>query len=544
MSPAPGAEAGGAAAPGERARRLLLAGGALLFLVPMLRTAAALPAALGGDASIGDLAIIELGTIEAAAGHRLLGQVTRFGFHQPGPAMFYLLAPFHAASGGERWALSLATLVLGWGLLLAGAYALTRWSEPYLGLIAVSPVLILFLDYVDAMPLFNYWNAHLIILPAALLPLVAARAALGSAAAWPALVALASWLAQTYSSPTPAAGAVLGLALALFVVRRRSAASTRRRALAAAVASVLVATLAWGPVLYEEMTREPGNLKLMARSMLAPGPRQLPAPAAALDAVARELASPWLVRSAGATYYQPLAAGHRGMARAAAALWAGLLLGAAVVACRRRQAHAATVCVFALVMAGATFLAALRLEGGLHPHAFMWLGAPAAVGWGLAAAVLLDPLVERAAAHRTLAWLRRREIAFAAVAVSLAVWLSLRPLAAPRLGDATLDSLAGRVLEHAAARGCGELPVHLVSHGLDQWWVSGLLVRLWARGAPAALVNLAAAGPYWEARGRGCELHFSISETPPAGLERLSCHAVQPLAPDTGTLCVFAPAAP
>src|SRR5258706_2457511 len=44
---------------------------------------------------VGDLALIESYTIDASGGKLLVGAYSRFGWNHPGPAYFYLLAPFY-----------------------------------------------------------------------------------------------------------------------------------------------------------------------------------------------------------------------------------------------------------------------------------------------------------------------------------------------------------------------------------------------------------------------------------------------------------------
>ena len=56
----------------------------------------------------GDGAVIELYTLHATGFRQLLGPYSRFGFHHPGPAMFYVLAPFYAVSGHATASLSVA----------------------------------------------------------------------------------------------------------------------------------------------------------------------------------------------------------------------------------------------------------------------------------------------------------------------------------------------------------------------------------------------------------------------------------------------------
>ena len=70
-----------------------------------------------------DRALLEFATLEATEGARLLGAYSRFGFHFPGPALFYWYAPFYWLSGS-----SAAALFLGQCLLACAALAGVAWS--------------------------------------------------------------------------------------------------------------------------------------------------------------------------------------------------------------------------------------------------------------------------------------------------------------------------------------------------------------------------------------------------------------------------------
>jgi hypothetical protein len=93
---APGAAPPTASAwdPGRRRRRLIgwvpLLLAALYPLVEVFReTAGGRPVLLDGDP-----ALIELGAQRAGLLDQLVGVYSRYGFHEPGPAVFYLMAPF------------------------------------------------------------------------------------------------------------------------------------------------------------------------------------------------------------------------------------------------------------------------------------------------------------------------------------------------------------------------------------------------------------------------------------------------------------------
>src|SRR5258708_38471524 len=73
----------------------------------------------------GDHAVLEIYTRLAASGDQRLGPYSRFHFHHPGPALFYLSLPVHEAAGRSHEGLKLAALVVN-GLSVFGLLWLAR----------------------------------------------------------------------------------------------------------------------------------------------------------------------------------------------------------------------------------------------------------------------------------------------------------------------------------------------------------------------------------------------------------------------------------
>src|SRR5258707_15575236 len=69
----------------------------------------------------GDHAVLEIYTRLAASGDQRLGPYSRFHFHHPGPALFYLSLPVYEAAGRSHEGLKLAALVVN-GLSVSGCY--------------------------------------------------------------------------------------------------------------------------------------------------------------------------------------------------------------------------------------------------------------------------------------------------------------------------------------------------------------------------------------------------------------------------------------
>ena len=82
--------------------------------------------------SWGDGAILELYTIYARVGDSQLGPYSRFGWHHPGPMLFYMLAPVHSAFGSHAYALNAAAVLINVVSLLTIASVTIRLAHPLL----------------------------------------------------------------------------------------------------------------------------------------------------------------------------------------------------------------------------------------------------------------------------------------------------------------------------------------------------------------------------------------------------------------------------
>ncbi len=208
---------------------------------------------------IGDGAVIELYTLHAAEGRQLLGPYSRFGFHHPGPVMFYALAPFYAASGHQTPSLSAGALAINLASLGIISWVMVRAAAPIPLSLALSASLLTFVLRVPAL-LTSAWNPHLPVLPLVALVVVAASVASGDVRLAPLMAALASLVAQSHlglavASLVVSGGAIVAAAVrsALVLERRRSLACWLKRA-----AWVLV--LLWAFPVAEQIVYRPGNL--------------------------------------------------------------------------------------------------------------------------------------------------------------------------------------------------------------------------------------------------------------------------------------------
>ena len=107
--------------------------------------------------SSGDVAFIELGVRRAVELDQQLGVYSRFGWHHPGPALLYALAPAYWLSGSSSRALFVgAWLVNGVCLLLTLVLVRARAGELAARLMAA--VALLFLLVGGFAHMINPWN--------------------------------------------------------------------------------------------------------------------------------------------------------------------------------------------------------------------------------------------------------------------------------------------------------------------------------------------------------------------------------------------------
>ena len=206
-----------------------------------------------------------------ATGTQALGPYSRFGFDHPGPAYFFVQAPFSWVTGGSPHALFLGALVLNFGAAVAAVAvvrrcsgeAAGRWAAVVTGayLLAVTPAL-----------LADPWNPYVLGMPLLLTIVLAAAGAAGSAAAWAGAAVAASYVVQTHVGTAPTLSAVFAVAIGVGLAgrRRRSGRACSgpvgvgRRRMCFAAAGILLALL-WAPPLVEQATHSPGNLTKLAR---------------------------------------------------------------------------------------------------------------------------------------------------------------------------------------------------------------------------------------------------------------------------------------
>lgn len=209
---------------------------------------------------LGDEALIDLHVRDVLSGHLpLLGPWSRYGWNHPGPALYYLLAPFSLVTGKAGWgtmAGAAGLQILAVGLIAWIAWRSGGWRFALASLLAVSVMYSTKAVGVVLEP----WN------PFVVFPFIAVLAF----SVWATLtddpvqlvtaVAVASFLVQTHIGYAPfVVTAALLLAIVLVRDHRRGQLRSARWGRITAGAGA-VAVIAWLPPLVQQLTGAKGNL--------------------------------------------------------------------------------------------------------------------------------------------------------------------------------------------------------------------------------------------------------------------------------------------
>ena len=266
----PPADPGAAASPQSGVSRLVAAAVLGALLLPL--SIAALRSVLDDPvAPSGDVALIELRVRDVGERTPLLGSYGRYGFNHPGPLLFYVLAVPYRLLGARFAGLELGTLVLGALAIVAVAWVgVRRGGVPLL--LWAGLLVALLVHGVGPAWIADPWEPHGLLLPCAALVLLAFDVAAGRWWTLPLVAGTASLLAQAQATLLPFALALGAVAVAGVVVSLLRSPDARSRALGPLGASAAVTAVLWAPTVLEQLTRDPGNLRAMVRSLDRPEP--------------------------------------------------------------------------------------------------------------------------------------------------------------------------------------------------------------------------------------------------------------------------------
>jgi hypothetical protein len=331
----------------------------------------------------GDQALLELGARRAVHLDQLVGPYSRSGFHHPGPAVFYLLAPFVRLLEPTGPGLYLGAVVLNAAALVATVAIIWRRAGPLAALWAAVAI-DLFCLCLGVGTWREPWNPYLVMAPMVLFVVLWAAGWTGSRAAAVWSFVVGSFLIQTEIA-TAAVVLVLSVSLAVRLARRhwrRDRLGPQDRFGPAGATGIALLIVIWIPVVVELFRDRPNNVQLLWDFFTTghPGP--------SLGNALRVSADALTVLPFGNHDY--VLALHRSPVEVAAfavLLVAGLVVSVAMGR-RRRQAMSLALATSAVVglLVGAASLT--HAYGPVYLYFALWLAyVPLAVLLGLGVAM-------------------------------------------------------------------------------------------------------------------------------------------------------------
>jgi hypothetical protein len=390
-----------------------------------------------------DVAIIELYTRSAVSGEQLLGPYSRFGFHHPGPMMFYLLVPFYLLSGKAFAGLAVGALTLNlfWLAMIFYALGVThKGLQRWLALTAVGS----FVLFIGPQMLMSAWNPDCAVLPFAFVLVGLAAVQAGDTALLVPMVIAASLAAQSHLSFALPATIAMLVALVATALELRRAAQTPasrisgvRRHLGLAVA---VGVIAWLPTIIELVTNRADNLVEILKFAGEKGDGQAWMPT--LASTATQFSAFWLgVFGARAT--TQASATIVAACCAICVLEVFLLAGVVHRGFKHRDWSLLGPSIVGLVLLASGIATTHAIRGLLLPYLNHWL---AAVGLASAVTISRAVAVQRQPASRLSVWTSLATPAVAAVIVATAAWDAISWPVGASLGGAWASGLPRTVL--------------------------------------------------------------------------------------------------
>lgn len=326
---------------------------------------------------VSDEAVTELATLNALDGRQLLGPYSRYPWHHPGPALFYLLAPFYEVSGKRSTGLAAGALFINVVGLSLATWVLFRRGGAALAL-ALTATVSLLLARVPAV-VFSPWNPHVAAILAIPVLIFGAAAAAGWPAAIPIVAGAASVALQTHIATLPLVAVGLASAALAFAVS-----GVRPSRIAVRTGAVLLAI--WLLPLIEQFRPAGGNIGRLMQFAMTPQP--------GVDS------SVWIQSWADAllSVFRPafgvplgLLVTHDPVRSTVAAALAEIFLLAAVAAWARATGRSIYqwIALELLATSVVSLWAVSRIPDGIHDHEVFWIAVVGALNAG---AILAWPL--------------------------------------------------------------------------------------------------------------------------------------------------------
>ncbi len=197
----------------------------------------------------------------------LTGMAGRFAvekgvaFH-PGPLGWFAMWPTYRLLGASSWAFLASQVLLAFAAIVIVLWIVARAGNPTRLLIAGAAVVLLARAY-GVVVLSEVWNSHLPVLWWLVCIFAAWAVVAGDRPMLLVLVAAGSLCAQSYAGYLLPVVTLIVFAVGASVVAAVRDRTGRRRILLWLGAGIGLLVVLWIPVLYEELTNDPGNLTLL-----------------------------------------------------------------------------------------------------------------------------------------------------------------------------------------------------------------------------------------------------------------------------------------
>src|SRR5262249_6130658 len=323
--------------------------------------------------SFSDWALIELRTRDVGTVRTpLVGPYSRYGWNHPGPLLFYALAPGYRLLAEEAKGLLLGALVVNTASLAAIGVVCWRRGRAC-GLLLGTVVVLLLVRALKPGFLVDPWNPNMIVFPMLAVFFLCWASTDGDGRwAFPLAIGVGSFAVQTHVGASIGVLAPIAIGFVYVIIDRRALRATL-------IAAAIVGVLCWIPPMVQEI--RPGgtqrNLSALWSFWTSSHSNTTGWHVGARIAGAQlAIPAPWLtgheVRSiftggCGPGWHVPFAL--------------LLLIGALVVAVRRRDTPSTRLCVLAFGLVGAAFVSAARIVDVPFYYVVQWIWIVGAVVW-------------------------------------------------------------------------------------------------------------------------------------------------------------------
>lgn len=261
----------------SRTFRLLCGAAGLAAAVALVLLIAAHLRSLEPYFDASDISLLGIYTDLVMRGDLLVGPYSRFIWHHPGPAYFYLLAPLYWLTNHNLQSLTWTAALINLGCLWLLLSRLQRRGG--LGVFFAGGALLLYFFLQVGGVVMSAWTPHVTVMPlAALVILCADFASTVRFGTLPLIVVLASFLTQTHVGYVPCVAA-MGLASVIVRLRFKPRGTVpevpnRPRDNAYLLGSAVLLLAVWAPPILENLRNDPGNLSRLYQFFSSPGPSQ------------------------------------------------------------------------------------------------------------------------------------------------------------------------------------------------------------------------------------------------------------------------------